>query len=440
MLGMLIRGVVIISGSLLLMGSSRSLGPSGVAAWCQTPTEVRGKQPEIVFQVGDYILTSTELEEIANAHTGGPILSRETKAGLVEGLVSTKLFSLAARAAKLDAEAEFQKAKVEARENVLVSVYIQRYVQPKYSEEAVRQYFEAHRDDLKYFSYYRDEIFARLRKQAAAATNESLKRKWRVKQPEDLKTLDLQSADASLILAQVEQKTVTIGDLRKLAFEEYETSNISSFPVEVRLGLLDWLVLERLSLLEAEKAGLANDPAVRKALARSEDQLLAVRYDLRIQGNVGLEEARRYYQAHQEEFKRLDQVWLRQVVVATQEEAKAVKARLDRGDRFEEVAKAVSIERSSAERGGEMGWVRKGRLNPELERVVFQLKPKQVSDPIKTPDGYVMVKVEERLEGAVKPFEEVASQVLLQLKTQATQAERKRLMTIYKVTINEKML
>jgi hypothetical protein len=289
-------------------------------------------------------------------------------------------------------------------------------------------------------TYYHNEIINKLRKQAVAATTQSLMKQWPVKQREDLKALDLRSADASLALAQVEDKTIIVGDLKQQAAQRYEPEAVSRISVEDQMELLDWLVMEQLCLWEAKKTGLAKDPAVQTAMAWSDDNLLAVRYAMLTQNKVTLDDARRYYQAHLEEFKRMDQVWLRQIVVATPDEAQAVKAKLDGGTGFEEVAKTVSIDRASSEKGGDLGWVRKGRLQPEVEKVAFQLKPKQVSEPIKTPDGYVIVKMNERLEGAVQSFEKVASQILTKLREQAVEAERQRLMTVYKVTINNQLL
>jgi parvulin-like peptidyl-prolyl isomerase len=430
-------GGILLSGSVFLMVSSGGFDLPESTVWCQQATEVKTNQPQIVFQVGDYVMTAAEFEQIADRSR---ISSRETKLALVDSLVSTKLFSLAARAATLDAEAQFQKARAAAREQVLIRVYIERHVLPQYSEEVARQYFEAHKDELKYFSYYRDEIIDRLGKQAVAATNQSLMQHWKVMPRQDLKTLHRRSADASLVLVQVEDRAVTLGELKEVVADRYESKDISRLPVEELEDLLDWLVLKQLCLLEAEKTGLAHDPAVSKAIAESEDDLLAMRYLAWIQGKVGLEEAQRYYQAHPDRFKRPDQIWLRQIVVATEREGQAVKAKLAGGAAFEEVAQAVSLDRSSAAKGGDLGWVRPGRLPPELEKAAFQLNPKQISEPIKTAEGYVMMQVTERVPGTVKPFHEVASQILVQLKAEALEAERKRLMTIYKVTINEKRL
>jgi peptidyl-prolyl cis-trans isomerase C len=203
---------------------------------------------------------------------------------------------------------------------------------------------------------------------------------------------------------------------------------------------VELLVLDRLYVQAAEKAGLTNDPQVQRALGTAEDQVLAVRYAQFVEQKITLDDAQRYYQAHPEEFRRPDQLWLRQIVVATPENAQLVKDTLGRGQSFEEVAKAFSTDKNSAANGGDIGWVRKGRLHPEVEKVAFRLKPKQVSEPIKTPGGYYIIRLEERLDGTMKPFDEIASNLLLRLKSVAVDAERKRLMTTYKVAINQELL
>jgi len=353
--------------------------------------------------------------------------------------MTTKLFSLAAREAKLDAAEDFPGANEKARQNALIYAYFQRYVQPKFSEEEAHKYFEAHQDKFRNFSYSRNQIIGLLRDQALTETNQSLMQQWEVKQSDDLlKDLDLSNAKgSSLVLARIGPVAITAGDLKELA-SGYPMQDFSAF--RAKKELLDVLLLERLYRLAAEKAGLMNDPEVQKALAWAEDQLLAGRYMEQVQGKVTIEDARRYYQAHPEEFKQPDQIRLRQIVVATPEDAQAVEARLDKGDSFEEIAKSSSTDRSSAAKGGDTGWVRRGQLHPEMEKGAFQLKPKQISQPIKRPDGYYILRIDERIEGAMRPFDQVASNLLNRLRTNAVVDERQRLVKSYKVTINEQLL
>jgi peptidyl-prolyl cis-trans isomerase C len=398
------RAITWISIGLVLLGTANGLGVSESADRRERPAQAKDHLSRTIVQVKDYVVTVNDLEQRTKAYPAGSLSSRESKLRLVESLITTKLFSLAARAAKFDAAEDFPKAKEQAQAIALADAYLQRYVKPKLSEEAARKYFSAHKDEFQDFSYSRQRIMPLLRDQVLTATNQSLMQEWGVKLRDDvLKDLDLRNAkECSLVLAQIGPTAITVGDLKQFA-AQYPAERVSAF--QAKKYLLDVLVLERLYALAAEKAGLAKEPEVQKMLAWSEDQLLAERYLRFVQDKITLEDARRYYEAHPEEFKGPEQLWLRQIVVATQEEALAVKAKLDRGDRLEEVAQRFSTDRASAAKGGDIGWVRKGRLHSEVERVAFQLKPKQVSEPIKTPGGYYVVRVEERLKGVGRPFD-----------------------------------
>jgi peptidyl-prolyl cis-trans isomerase C len=425
--------IIFIGASLFALSTTHS------AVWSQQSAEIKHSSLQTIVQIGDYAITVNDLEKIIETYPEGSISSRDSKRRLVESLITTKLFALAARSAKLDRTDDFREAKAKARENVLAFTYYQRTVKPKFSDEEARRYFQAHKDEFPNFFFSRTKIIALLRDQALASTSKWLMQQVGVKQRDDLlKDLDLRTAqDSSVVLAQIGEAVVTVGDLKRLA-ALYPNENLTTFAA--KKDLLETLVLERLYAVAAEKAGLMNDPEVQKSFVWSEDKLLEAQYTHLIEGKVTLEDAQRYYQAHPEEFKRPDQLLLRQIVVATPEEARTVKAGLDRGESFEEVARMFSTDRTSAAKGGEVGWVRQGGLYPEVEKVAFQLKPNQVSEPIKTPNGYYLVKVEEHLEGVVRPFEQVGPNLLLRLKMLAIDDERKRLMMVYKTTINEELL
>lgn len=77
---------------------------------------------------------------------------------------------------------------------------------------------------------------------------------------------------------------------------------------------------------------------------------------------------------------------------------------------FVELAKQKS-EGPSANDGGDLGFFRRGVMVPEFERIAFNLKEGQVSDPVRTKFGFHVIKVEERRNVAVKPFEEMKDQL-----------------------------
>ena len=60
---------------------------------------------------------------------------------------------------------------------------------------------------------------------------------------------------------------------------------------------------------------------------------------------------------------------------------------------FEEAVKKYSEDPSAKQNGGDLGFFGKGAMTPEFEKVVFELKPGQISEPIKTPYGYHLIKL-----------------------------------------------
>ena len=62
---------------------------------------------------------------------------------------------------------------------------------------------------------------------------------------------------------------------------------------------------------------------------------------------------------------------------------------------FAALAKAQSDHQASAEKGGDLGNIRRNQLPPNLDKAVFSLKPKEVSEPVKEGQGYYIFQVEE---------------------------------------------
>lgn len=69
--------------------------------------------------------------------------------------------------------------------------------------------------------------------------------------------------------------------------------------------------------------------------------------------------------------------------------------RLRNGAKFEELARLFSQD-GSASKGGDLGWLHQGDTVPEFERVMDQLKPGELSPPVRSPFGFHLIEVQER--------------------------------------------
>jgi peptidyl-prolyl cis-trans isomerase D len=150
------------------------------------------------------------------------------------------------------------------------------------------------------------------------------------------------------------------------------------------------------------------------------------------------EEINRYYSQHQEEYRRPEQVKASHILVkapqpgpdgkvdekaeaAARHKAESLLKQLKAGAKLEELAKKNSDDKVSAAQNGSLGWFQRGAMVPEFEKVAFSLPKGQISDLVKTPFGFHIIRVEDKRAAGVAPVTEVKDsieQVLRQEKAQ----------------------
>ena len=86
-----------------------------------------------------------------------------------------------------------------------------------------------------------------------------------------------------------------------------------------------------------------------------------------------------------------DKIRCAHILVKTETEAKNVKARLDKGEKFGAIAKTSSL-CPSAKNGGDLGTFSRGKMVKEFEKAAFALEKGQTSGPVKTQFGYHIIK------------------------------------------------
>jgi peptidyl-prolyl cis-trans isomerase SurA len=139
-----------------------------------------------------------------------------------------------------------------------------------------------------------------------------------------------------------------------------------------------------------------------------------------------------YYNAHKNEFNRPEQIRLSEILVplppdatpeaVAQAQAKAddIKAKIAAGGKFDDLAKQYSGG-PTASQGGELGLFKRGALAKVLEDQTFPLKPGESTQPIRTRQGFVILKVTEHQDAGVAPLKEVEPEVQEALYTQEMQ-------------------
>jgi len=142
---------------------------------------------------------------------------------------------------------------------------------------------------------------------------------------------------------------------------------------------------------------------------------------------IDKEEEKKFYDTHQTELNQPETIKLSEILVSTETKAKdlteeqqlaAAKAKADelldqikKGAKFEDVAKKSS-EGPSAAQGGDLGYFKRGTLAKELEDKTFVMKAGEVSDVIRTRQGFVILKVMEHHDAGVPPFAQIEPRIM----------------------------
>src|SRR5262249_46655681 len=104
----------------------------------------------------------------------------------------------------------------------------------------------------------------------------------------------------------------------------------------------------------------------------------------------------------------------RHILVKTEDEAKAIIIELKNGVDFAELAKQKSTDPGAAE-GGDLGYFPKDEMVPEFADAAFKLEKGQISEPVHTRFGWHVIKVEDKRERQVPPFDQVRDQLATHL-------------------------
>jgi peptidyl-prolyl cis-trans isomerase C len=112
----------------------------------------------------------------------------------------------------------------------------------------------------------------------------------------------------------------------------------------------------------------------------------------------------------------------RHILVATEAFAQKIVDRLDKGEKFDALAKSESMD-SSKNNGGDLGWFTPGRMVPEFAGAVMALKPGEYTHkPVQTQYGWHVIQLLETREVTPPPFDQVRQRLV-----QVVQAKKFRL-------------
>ena len=123
------------------------------------------------------------------------------------------------------------------------------------------------------------------------------------------------------------------------------------------------------------------------------------------------EQINTYFEENKESFEQPSQVEASHILVATQEEADEVKAKLDDGGDFAELAAEYSIDTANAENGGALGAFGAGEMALEFEEAAFSMAVDEISEPVETEYGFHIIQVTGKTDATEANLEDSKEQI-----------------------------
>ncbi len=194
--------------------------------------------------------------------------------------------------------------------------------------------------------------------------------------------------------------------------------------------LENYLITREILYQEASKKGYDKNKQI---LAKIDDIKRAMVIDafledtLSKRGDVSDTEIQRYYVEHKDLFTEPEEIKFRQIIVESEPMVQEVLVKLSRGESFEKLASTYNVGKYR-EDGGNFGTIRRGQLSPVLaqfEEAAFSLRNKgEISEVIKTPFGYHIIRLDDKRGTALKPLGLVKERIRHVLESEKKQDAR----------------
>jgi peptidyl-prolyl cis-trans isomerase C len=212
------------------------------------------------------------------------------------------------------------------------------------------------------------------------------------------------------VLAKVNGSEIRQSDLA-LAEEELGPSLAQMDPATKDENVLSFLIDMKIVAKAAEDEKIADSDDFKKRMAFTRNRLLMDSL-LAAKGKAANtdEAMKKVYEDASKQITGEQEVHARHILVETEDEAKAVKAELDKGADFAELAKKKSKDPGASD-GGDLGFFTKEQMVAEFSEVAFKLEPGKISDPVKSQFGWHIIKVEEKRNRKPPDFDQVKGQI-----------------------------
>jgi peptidyl-prolyl cis-trans isomerase C len=215
--------------------------------------------------------------------------------------------------------------------------------------------------------------------------------------------------------ARVAGETVWVSDVKRQAVSEGLIGE--GEPLDVSSDLfrraLNEVVDQKLLAKEAQRLRLQREPVALQRLAAAHDRVLGdILIESVVDRAVNENAVRALYQEQQKLSSQSEELSARQIVVASQADADAIKKLLDTGASFETLALQRSTDQATRFNGGTLGYFTLDAMPDSYKAALAMAQKGQLIGPFKIDTGWALVKVEDRRPEQPISLEEARPQIV----------------------------
>jgi len=145
--------------------------------------------------------------------------------------------------------------------------------------------------------------------------------------------------------------------------------------------------------------------------------------DIEEQEEADEETLRNLYDEDKELFTNPEQRSAQHILLETKETAESLLEKIQQGADFSELARIHSIDSTTKDTGGDLGYFERDIMVPEFDKAVFEMSIGELSEVVETDYGYHIIKLNEIQSETIKSFEDVREQLALLEKKKTSQQE-----------------
>ena len=197
--------------------------------------------------------------------------------------------------------------------------------------------------------------------------------------------------------------------------------NYDRLDQEMKNEIVRNVILGDLILDEATKAKINEQPEYKQAIKFAENQLMQKFYlEKTVKDAITEDKLKAEYEKMAKEQSNVEEYKVSHILVKTEEEAKDIKSKLDKGADFAALAKEFSLD-NNKDNGGDLGYFSKGQMVEPFEQATEKLKIGEISAPVKTDFGYHIIKLIDKRKAKIASFSELRNQISEMISSQVIQ-------------------